>query len=141
MILVPVMVIHLAFNLGLSMLVARLAVPFRDLNNLVPYVTRMWLYLSPILYAEATIANAPDFALRVVEMNPLVPILRLYRYALAGIETDLGSAFLAASIWAVVFLVGGALWFIKNCGAGLRDTYDQSRNHRQRNHGSFSAAC
>ncbi len=112
-ILIPVMVIHLAFNLGLSMLVARLAVPFRDLNNLVPYMTRIWLYTSPILYAKATIADAPDLALRLVELNPLVPILRLYRYALAGIETDLASAFLGASIWAVVFLVGGALWFIK----------------------------
>ncbi len=112
-ILIPVMVIHLAFNLGLSMLVARLAVPFRDLNNLVPYVARIWLYTSPILYAKATIADAPDLALRLVELNPLVPILRLYRYALAGIETDLASAFLSASIWAAVFLVSGALWFIK----------------------------
>ncbi len=118
--LVPILVIHLAFNLGLSMLVARLAVPFRDLNNLVPYIVRMWLYLSPILWADATIEGTPEWAKRLAELNPLVPILDLYRYALAGIETDLGVAFLGATAWAVFFLVTGALWFIKYEGRMAR---------------------
>jgi len=113
LILIPTVVIHLMFNLGLSMLVARLAVPFRDLNNLVPYITRMWLYLSPILYGPSTLKKAPEWAQRIAELNPLMPILRLYRYALAGIPTDTSEALVASLVFSVVFLGVGAAWFIK----------------------------
>ena len=40
--------IHLILNLGLSGIMARMAVPFRDINNFIPYINRLWLYLSPI---------------------------------------------------------------------------------------------
>ena len=118
--LVPIMVVHLMFNLGLSMLVARLAVPFRDLNNLVPYFTRMWLYLSPILYGPVTLGKAPAWARAIAESNPLVPILRLYRHALTPLDTDLSVAFVTAGVWAVVFLLGGGLWFIRYEGRMAR---------------------
>lgn len=118
--LLPILVIHVIFNLGLSMFVARLAVPFRDLNNLVPYLTRMWLYLSPILYGQATIDKAPAWARTVAEINPLVPILRLYRHALAGIPTDLPEAFLAAGLWSVAIFAVGAIWFVKYEGRMAR---------------------
>ncbi len=118
--LIPIMVIHLMFNLGLSMLVARLAVPFRDLNNLVPYFTRMWLYLSPILYGPLTLGKAPSWARAIAEANPLVPILRLYRHALTPLDTDLVPAFAGAGAWALILLVGGGLWFIRYEGKMAR---------------------
>jgi len=118
--LIPIMIIHLMFNLGLSMLVARLAVPFRDLNNLVPYLTRMWLYLSPILYGPATLAKAPDWARAIANSNPMAPLLRLYRHALTPLDTDLSLAFTQAGIWALALLVGGGLWFIRYEGRMAR---------------------
>jgi teichoic acid transport system permease protein len=118
--LLPIMAIHLVFNLGLSMLVARLAVPFRDLNNLVPYLTRMWLYLSPILYSEATLEKAPAWARQIAEINPLVPILRLYRHALTPLQTDLSVAFVAAAAWAVALLAIGGMSFIRYEGRMAR---------------------
>ena len=119
-VLVPTMALHLMFNLGLSMLVARLAVPFRDLNNLVPYLTRMWLYLSPILYGESRLEGLDPALQRMAELNPLLPILRLYRYGLAGIDTNLGEAFGMAALWAVGLLAVGGLWFIRYEGKMAR---------------------
>src|SRR5690606_26306905 len=50
----PVIVaLHTCFNLGLGAAVARLAVPFRDLNNLIPYLNRLWLYVTPIIWPIA----------------------------------------------------------------------------------------
>jgi teichoic acid transport system permease protein len=118
--LLPTIAIHLVFNLGLSMFVARLAVPFRDLNNLVPYLTRMWLYLSPILYGQTTLDKAPLWARRLAEANPLVPILRLYRYALADLGSDPASALLLGAVWAVALFAIGATWFIKYEGRMAR---------------------
>ncbi|MGH8912337.1 MAG: ABC transporter permease, partial [Acidimicrobiia bacterium] len=54
----PVIVaVQLVFNLGLAAITARMAVPFRDINNLLPYVTRIWLYLSPIIWPLSLLDN------------------------------------------------------------------------------------
>ena len=42
--------LQILFNLGLAAATARLAVPFRDINNLIPYLNRIWLYMSPIIW-------------------------------------------------------------------------------------------
>jgi teichoic acid transport system permease protein len=111
--LLPTVAAHVIFNLGLSMAVARLAVPFRDLNNMIPYVTRMWLYMSPILYSEKRLRGAPEFVRRVAELNPMTPILRLYRFGLGGIPTDVSRAAMVVGVWAVAALVVGGVWFVR----------------------------
>ena len=118
--LLPTLVVHFVFSLGLSLVVARLAVPFRDLNNLVPYLTRIWLYLSPILYGQDIIDNAPDAAHRIANANPLVPLLRLYRFSLGGIPTDVSDALVASGIWAVAVFSVGSFFFIKHEGKMAR---------------------
>jgi ABC-type polysaccharide/polyol phosphate export permease len=118
--LVPTLALHLVFNLGLSMLVARFAVPFRDLNNLVPYMTRMWLYLSPILYGASRLENVDPALQRIAELNPLVPILELYRYSLAGVDANLATAFGYTTLWSIGFLVVGGLSFIRYEGKMAR---------------------
>ena len=94
--------------------------PFRDLNNLVPYISRMWLYLSPILYGASRLENVDPALQRIAEANPLVPILEMYRYSLAGIETDVTSALGGSAFWAIAFLVVGALSFIRYEGKMAR---------------------
>lgn len=118
--LIPTLAIHVVFNLGLSMFVARLAVPFRDLNNLIPYLTRMWLYLSPILYGDETLSVAPAWARGVAEANPLLPILNLYRYSMAGIGSNPGDDLLIATGWAIAVFVLGTAMFIKYEGRMAR---------------------
>lgn len=118
--LAPTILVHVVFNLGLSMLVARLAVPFRDLNNLIPYLTRMWLYLSPILYGEETLSKAPEWAQSFAKANPLLPILNLYRIAMAGVGSDPVGNLVASSMWAVAVFVLGTVLFIKYEGRMAR---------------------
>jgi teichoic acid transport system permease protein len=118
--LIPTVIIHTIFNFGLATLVARIAVPFRDLNNLVPYFTRLWLYLSPILYTPALLENAPDSVRQMANLNPLAPILALYRYSLVGMETDLAASLLSASAWALAIGFVGALSFVRQEGRMAR---------------------
>lgn len=109
--LIPAIVIHTVFNFGLSTLVARVAVPFRDLNNLVPYFVRLWLYLSPIIYPVAFFDNAPEFIGVLLRANPLFPILALYRAALLG--SPFGpSDLVSAATWAFVVALFGVLSFV-----------------------------
>ncbi|MDJ0791707.1 MAG: ABC transporter permease [Acidimicrobiia bacterium] len=95
-------VIQSIFNLGLASLTARLAVPFRDILNLVPHLLRIWLYLSPILYsADLYDEKLPEGWAFIANLNPMVPILALYRSALLGYPFEPTDLVLSA-LWALV---------------------------------------
>lgn len=118
--LIPTIAIHVVFNFGLATLVARIAVPFRDLNNLVPYFTRLWLYLSPILYPPSFLDGQPPWVHFGIGLNPLQPVLGLYRHALVGMPVNLSSNLLAAAAWAIGIAVVGGFWFVKYEGRMAR---------------------
>jgi teichoic acid transport system permease protein len=72
------------FNLGLGSITARLAVPFRDINNLLPYINRIWLYLTPIIWPLSFIESADSWIKTLVRLNPMYDIVGLYRSASSG---------------------------------------------------------
>ncbi len=108
--MIPTLLIHTLFNFGVTTFVARLAVPFRDINNLVPYGLRLWLYLSPIVY---TIDQAPELLRRFLYLNPLTPILDLWRTALLGEPLDWTMLLLGAA-WAIGISAIGAVSFVRS---------------------------
>jgi teichoic acid transport system permease protein len=108
---VVVFPIHILFNLGLSAIVARLAVPFRDINNFIPYVNRLWLYLSPIIWPLTLLDNASPTLQNLVELNPMFHLIELYRTALIGYPTypfQLEDLLLSLAWAAAIFVVGVA---------------------------------
>ena len=118
--LIPAMLVHLLFNFGLSTIVARIAVPFRDLNNLVPYFTRLWLYTSPVIYEASFLEGKGEIVETLFKINPLFSILELYRHALTGVDIDLAASLVSAVGWAVALSVLGVAWFVKYEGKMAR---------------------
>ncbi len=57
---------------GLAMIVAALQVYFRDLKNFMPYLLRVWLYGSPVLYYADEMPEQYRFLL---DVNPLGQLL------------------------------------------------------------------
>ncbi len=118
--LLPIIfVIHTVFNLGLAALAGRIAVPFRDVNNLIPYLLRLWLYLSPIIYGPAFIARLEEPWATVYRLNPMVPILGVYRTALLGYPF-VPSELLGSAVWAVGLGVVAIGAFVKYEGRMAR---------------------
>jgi teichoic acid transport system permease protein len=105
--------LHFMFNLGLSSIAARLAVPFRDINNFIPYVNRVWLYLSPIIWPLSMLESdaAKDFA-GWAELNPMFSLISVYRAALIGDPFD-PEMLLRVAIWAVVLATVGVGLFVR----------------------------
>lgn len=103
--------LQFAFNLGLASVAARLAVPFRDINNFIPYLNRIWLYTSPIIW-PLSVLDEPraEVLARFVEFNPMFSIISVYRAALIGDPLDL-ALLTRFALWAgVLGLVGVALF-------------------------------
>lgn len=116
----PVIVaLQILLNLGLGAMTARLAVPFRDINNLLPYLTRIWLYLSPVIWPLSFLDNAGPTIKRLVALNPMYDLIGLYRSSLLGYTFTMDQV-LGAVIWAVVIGVVGVTVFVRYEGHMVR---------------------
>jgi len=105
----PVLVELLVFALGVGLLVAALQVYFRDLSNFLPYVMRLWLYASPILYF---LAEVPKGVKPFLAWNPLVPMLAAWSEVLHDGNAPQVGHLLQGAAWAVGALLVGGLFFV-----------------------------
>ena len=111
--LVAIVPLQFMFNLGLASVAARLAVPFRDINNFIPYVNRIWMYLSPIIWPLSMLATERGERIApFVEKNPLFPMISVYRAALLGEPFD-RSMLLRSAVWALVVGLLGVALFVR----------------------------
>lgn len=106
---IPIIAEILLLTAGVSMLLAALQVYFRDLANFLPYLMRMWLYTSPILWLVDQVPSQHQW---IVYLNPLAPMLAAWSDAVtAGVAPH--PAWLVGGLaWGVVALIGGGLFFI-----------------------------
>ena len=126
---VPVVALQLMFNVGISMVMARLGAFNRDITQLLPFIMRTWLYMSGVIFSLPSLmkpgSKLAEYPLLgdLLQLNPAHVYVELSRYVLLGeyrehVTQDLhmGSAtqlWLAALIWAVVMLIGGFMFFYR----------------------------
>ena len=110
--LLPTLALQTMFNLGIALVVARLGAKVSDLKHLVPYVTRIWMYCSGILYnVTVFIQHLPAWASDLVHANPLLVYIELARYSMME-NPPLASTF--TNLW----IMAGA-WAVAMCGFGF----------------------
>ena len=105
----PLVLMFAVFALGVSLLLSALQVYFRDLANFLPYLMRVWLYTSPILYF---VDEVPPQLARVLIFNPLFSMLGAWDQVLIGGRAPDGAYLLQGALWAAGALVVGALFFV-----------------------------
>ena len=110
---VPFLGLIIVFALGLAALFATVQVYFRDATSFLPYLTRIWLYLSPILW---TIDDVPAKFQRhiniVSTLNPLHSLVGGYLEALQHNSVPDLRTWVTAIIWAGLSLVLGSAYFM-----------------------------
>lgn len=102
----------LVFGMGLSAIVATLTVYFRDFSNFLPYLMRLWMYLSPVLWQPQQMAGRPPALRAVVAANPMFSMLGGYTRLIQNGHWPPLHTFLTAAVWAVASVVVGFLYFI-----------------------------
>ncbi len=106
---IPIFALLVVFASGVAMLVAAAQVYFRDLASFLPYLTRIWLYVCPVLYYAHEV---PERFKPIIALNPLYPLLGALSDVVNQAEQP-SAAFLAGGLaWAVGAFVVGALFFI-----------------------------
>lgn len=107
---VPLIGVLAVTSLGLAMAVATLNVYFRDVASFLPYVTRIWLYLTPIIYLYDNIPEILQFGLYA---NPIGTLFAAWQQVLFEARGPDWSFVLVAVSWAVAALVVGVVAFLR----------------------------
>jgi teichoic acid transport system permease protein len=107
--ILPLVLMLAVLAAGLCMLVAALQVYFRDLRSLLPYVLRVWLYASPVLYYASRVPERYKWLLYV---NPLAGPLSAWSDVLHSGQAPEPWQLAVGSGWAVAIFVCSLLFFM-----------------------------
>lgn len=115
LLLLPALFLQSVFNAGLAMLVARLGSKLTDIKQLIPFIMRIWLYGSAVLYpVQRFTDHLHGWKLHLVEANPLLVFIELARHALMENVKLAGAPqllWIEAVCWALVVGLGGFVFF------------------------------
>lgn len=110
--LVPIFLIQSVFSFGAGLLCAAATVYFRDVASLLPYLLRMWIYVSPVLYTVAQVRAELGRHTWLLHLNPLYSMLGSWNEVLEQGHAPSGSLILESIAWAVGALVVGGWFFL-----------------------------
>ena len=112
---IPALFLQTLFNAGLAMFGARLGSKVIDIKNLVPFLMRIWMYTSAVLYpVQRFTDHLHGWKLELLEANPLLVYIELIRHALLENVQLAGSPrrlWVEGLVWAVVVFSVGFVFF------------------------------
>lgn len=111
LLLVPILAVMAVFNLGVALIVARLTVHARDVQQLIPIVNRMLFYGSGIFFSvDGALADYPAL-LTTVHLLPTYEFVALARDVMLSSYAAPAIAWIAAPAWTFFAIVVGVLFF------------------------------
>ena len=97
-----------ATALGVGLWLSALNVEFRDVRHVVPFLTQLWMFATPIAYPSSLL---PEKWRALYALNPMVGVVEGFRWALLGTSTRPGPMIFVSAFAAAALLVSGAFFF------------------------------
>jgi len=95
-------------SLGVSLWLSALYVKFRDVRHIIPFLTQIWLFATPIAYPSSLLGEPWR---TLYGINPMVGVVEGFRWALLGTKTAPGPIIIVSSLVAAGLLLSGAFFF------------------------------
>jgi teichoic acid transport system permease protein len=116
LLVVPALLLQTMFNVGSTLIFARFGAFLSDISQLLPFITRTWLYASGVFFSipdKLAALDAPGWVIHVLSLNPISAYIDIIRRSLLEEHTknQLPNAWPIAIAWAVVALAGGFIYF------------------------------
>jgi len=102
------LVLTVVVSLAVSLWLSALNVQYRDIKYVIPFLTQIWLFATPIAYSS-TLLTEPWRTL--YGLNPMVGVVEGFRWALLGTNTQPGMMALVSAVAAILLLLSGAFYF------------------------------
>ena len=110
-----VMIVEYILCLGIALIVSSITVYLRDLQYILGIFVMALQYMTPVMYGVDMVerSGAGQWLILIFNLNPMTPIIKIYRQIIYyGEVPELGSLLLAVII-GVVFIIIGELLFKK----------------------------
>ena len=95
-------------SLAVSLWLSALNVKYRDIKYIVPFLSQIWLFMTPIAYS-ASLLEEPWRT--IYSLNPMVGVVEGFRWALLGADTPPSYSTLVSAVASIAILFAGALYF------------------------------
>ncbi|MBI1374419.1 MAG: ABC transporter permease [Phycisphaera sp.] len=102
-----------AAALSISLWLSALNVVYRDVRYILPFLTQLLMYVSPVIYTTKSVmtGDVPQWIRTVYALNPLVSVMEGFRWALLGRSDPPGFELIPSTAMVAVLLVGGLYYF------------------------------
>lgn len=108
----PAVLLQFLFNIGLSLLLARIVTQIKDVTHLISFGTRLWLYLSCVFYSAERFESIPVMA-TFMHLNPMFCLLDILRDSMLYDTLPSMDRWLVLGGWTAGLLLVGLLTFWK----------------------------
>ena len=98
------MMTALAVGLWLGSFMVR----YRDVGHLLPFITQVWMYLTPVAYSASLV---PGRWRLVYALNPMAGVIDGFRWALLGRSQPDWGAMAISTAATILILIGGLYYF------------------------------
>lgn len=102
------LVLTLVTSLGVSLWLSALNVEYRDVKYVIPFLTQIWLFATPIAYSSSMLSEPWR---TVYGINPMVGVVEGFRWALLGTSSQPGVMVFVSAAVALLLLISGAFYF------------------------------
>jgi lipopolysaccharide transport system permease protein len=95
-------------SVGVCLWLSAMNVQFRDVRYTIPFLTQVWLFITPIAYPSSSI---PEPWRTVYGINPMAGVVEGFRWALLGTDTAPGKMIIVSTLVALTLFISGAFYF------------------------------
>jgi len=112
-VLLPVyVVLGLATALGSALLLAAVNTVYRDIQQAVPFLVQVLMYLSPVLYsAQSVLRNQPEWVKVLYYSNPMTGVIEGFRWTVLGAQPPSPLILTCSALAVFVMLIGYMFYF------------------------------
>jgi lipopolysaccharide transport system permease protein len=95
-------------SLGASLWLSAMNVMYRDVGYVIPFMTQVWFFLTPIVYSATEIKGRWQL---LYAINPMTGVVEGFRWALFGVEYTHVSMLAISAAVSVILLISGLFYF------------------------------
>jgi lipopolysaccharide transport system permease protein len=108
MVLPAFLALSLITALGVSLWLSPLQVRYRDVGYLLPFLSQMWMYASPVVYPVSLV---PEKWRLLYSLNPMAGVIEGFRWALLGKESLNFMVIVLSAAFVLALFLSGTVYF------------------------------
>jgi lipopolysaccharide transport system permease protein len=94
--------------LGVALWLSAINVRYRDVNHALPFLTQLWLFITPVAYSASVISERWQI---LYSLNPMAGVVNGFRWALLGTGNGPDSTLWVSAIISVLIFISGLFYF------------------------------